>query len=739
MANFKYRYIQSNETCQNYVQGYKLVDGEILAFYIRHKEDLCNIKVKSELDLYNKLVSGYGVYILFKKDEQDKMQVYVGRSTQGVSRCEQHLTQNNQSDIKIANKWDSVIYFAGSTSNWSVDNIIDLERILIRFFKSDTNKWNSLNVQLGNYATSDVDEISFKLEAIMTFLREERFGFNLENIETSDKILDKYLEETAKSALELRREAEIEAKQEFKIDILNKLGEDTTKAIKFYKSCEEYDNFGRMVQDSSNYIMCGRIYDTKKNRKDLAVITPLKYGHEAISELPLDVFDGKHKFIDIATKSGSLIIGVIDKLMSDDVELPINKEPILSEAWNKNKLTRLKYIMSNLIFGEALSYKAYLITCENILKCIRKHIKNIDNISLLEQYTTIPNMKYNEKYTALINSKDKNKAIKIAEVIKSEFGEDMNFDVVIGNPPYNNDMYLEFVSAAYKVSTNYTCMIVPAKWSAKRGKENDKFRDDMVKHISKIVWYPNSRDLFEIYEAGGVCYIIQDKNIHNKKLVVNRCILNKALNSEEVELEYQEGKGLFGKNIRSLLEKLMGYTNIVHRTQMKQSMYLEKGYHGGYNGNIEVYDGDKLGGLVCKDELRTTYALNKYKVTMHVMPGFSMAYLNDTENSENIGKALGMNKVNVIEPNQVPSANFQILGTFDTKTEAYSYKSYLETKLCRFLTYIAICSNTITPEFLRLIPDINKYDHIYNDREVYSYYNLSDQDIELIEAVIKDR
>lgn len=45
----------------------------------------------------------------------------------------------------------------------------------------------------------------------------------------------------------------------------------------------------------------------------------------------------------------------------------------------------------------------------------------------------------------------------------------MKFDVVIGNPPYNNDLYLDFVQLGHQLSSNYVCMITPAKWQAKGG------------------------------------------------------------------------------------------------------------------------------------------------------------------------------------------------------------------------------------------------------------------------------
>lgn len=52
----------------------------------------------------------------------------------------------------------------------------------------------------------------------------------------------------------------------------------------------------------------------------------------------------------------------------------------------------------------------------------------------------------------------------------------MNFDVVIGNPPYNNDLYLGFVTLGNQLSHEYTCMITPAKWQAKGGERNKIFR-----------------------------------------------------------------------------------------------------------------------------------------------------------------------------------------------------------------------------------------------------------------------
>ena len=39
----------------------------------------------------------------------------------------------------------------------------------------------------------------------------------------------------------------------------------------------------------------------------------------------------------------------------------------------------------------------------------------------------------------------------------------MKFDIVIGNPPYNNDIYLDFVSLNMGLSSKAVCMIMPTK------------------------------------------------------------------------------------------------------------------------------------------------------------------------------------------------------------------------------------------------------------------------------------
>ena len=48
----------------------------------------------------------------------------------------------------------------------------------------------------------------------------------------------------------------------------------------------------------------------------------------------------------------------------------------------------------------------------------------------------------------------------------------MNFDVVVGNPPYNRGMDLDFVRGGWNLSNRWVSMITPAKWKTADANQN---------------------------------------------------------------------------------------------------------------------------------------------------------------------------------------------------------------------------------------------------------------------------
>ena len=499
MITFNYKRIESQAQCQDYIEGYKAIDSEILAFYINRRADIDKITSKNTDEIYSKALTGNGVYFLFKKID-GKLNIYTGKSTQGIARCGQHINKTVPSDARMYDNWEHVIYFTGATNNWSWDNALDLERLFVGFFRSDESKWTCLNTQSGNKGTSDIRDLTIKTAAIASFLSQERFGFDIDNINSinsSKAVIDKYLEVTARSALEIRVEAEKMAKQELQDEILSKLSEQALQDLEQGRKNREYREFRNKVSGSSNYIMYGRIYSSKRDKKDQDVITPEKYSSKPSDEIPIYIFDGEHTFIDIASKSGNLLVPIIDKLMSDSEDLPINQEEALKKEWNVNKFSRLKHIIEDLIFAQATSYEAYLITCETLLKCIDRHLKDLD-VDSIRDFNIIPNVKYHDNYMAYARSKEKNKAVKLEEIIKAGFGDNMKFDAVIGNPPYQDgtkSIYPGFIELALRLKPKHIAMITRNNWLTSDTLKDT--RDAIINTgVTKLINYPVIGEVF---------------------------------------------------------------------------------------------------------------------------------------------------------------------------------------------------------------------------------------------------
>lgn len=105
------------------------------------------------------------------------------------------------------------------------------------------------------------------------------------------------------------------------------------------------------------------------------------------------------------------------------------------------------------------------------------------------------------------------------------FGGHMQFDVIIGNPPYqlgsdggtrDVPIYQHFVEQAKTLNPRYLTMVIPSRWMAS-GLGLGEFRQAMLgdRRIRALVDYPAANDVFPGVEVkAGVCYFLWD-SAHN--------------------------------------------------------------------------------------------------------------------------------------------------------------------------------------------------------------------------------
>ena len=101
------------------------------------------------------------------------------------------------------------------------------------------------------------------------------------------------------------------------------------------------------------------------------------------------------------------------------------------------------------------------------------------------------------------------------------FGVDMQFDVIIGNPPYqlgsnggtrDVPIYQNFVEQAKRLNPRYLTMVIPSRWMA-TGLGLKEFRVNMLtdRSLRNLSDYPAASDVFPGVEVkAGVCFFLRD-------------------------------------------------------------------------------------------------------------------------------------------------------------------------------------------------------------------------------------
>ena len=191
---------------------------------------------------------------------------------------------------------------------------------------------------------------------------------------------------------------------------------------------------------------------------------------DMIDLLPESLFVPETKVLDPFCRYGELLIAFKNRAM---------QEPAMIKAF-PDEDDRDDYISDNMLYALVIDEMGL----KNVTRVIHKtsnpkecHVVCFGNE---EVYKTA--MRSNSK----IFIKEKLEELKL-----------MKINAVIGNPPYNNDMYIPFVEMGHQLATDCSLFITPAKWQAKGGKDNEAFRQNIVPYMSKIVYYPATPDVFE--------------------------------------------------------------------------------------------------------------------------------------------------------------------------------------------------------------------------------------------------
>lgn len=169
---------------------------------------------------------------------------------------------------------------------------------------------------------------------------------------------------------------------------------------------------------------------------DTTIMTPSHIVDEMLDALPKEIWNSKTRFLNIACKDGIYLVKIFERLFK---ALEKFEPDETKRAWHilENQLyaicidNTVGKMLNTLIYGMNEKGKEH-ITWFNTLKDLQK-LKQVE----IKQYI----------YKRFLDT---------GKIDKKETVKYMNFDVVIGNPPYNNDTYLDFVTLSKELITHKT-------------------------------------------------------------------------------------------------------------------------------------------------------------------------------------------------------------------------------------------------------------------------------------------
>ena len=325
----------------------------------------------------------------------------------------------------------------------------------------------------------------------------------------------------------------------------------------------------------------------------------------------------------------------------------------------------------------------------------------------------------------------------------NELYNNMTFDVIIGNPPYQmttagdengaqaKPLYHLFVQQAKKLNPAYLVMIIPARWYA-GGWGLDVFRDEMIsdKKIKILHDYVDSTECFSgVQIEGGICIFLRDSSYDGMTKVVTHnqgevFEAKRYLKEPKCDIFIRDSRSLhILRKVRKLDEKT--FDSIV---STKKPFGMTTNYHGRstpFKESIKLYANKRIEYVSIDEVTRNVNAVYKPKIFISKAYGSGNSYPKQVINNPIFGS-----------DNTCCTETYLLVGPFNNEKETRNAMGYMMTKFFRLLVLMVKNTQDSMKKVYQFVP-LQDFSKSWTDEILYKKYGLTDEEIQFIESMIR--
>lgn len=325
------------------------------------------------------------------------------------------------------------------------------------------------------------------------------------------------------------------------------------------------------------------------------------------------------------------------------------------------------------------------------------------------------------------------------------FGGTMQFDVIIGNPPYqmrggaggssDSSIYHLFVQQALNLEPRYAVFVTPSRWLA-GGRGLDKFRTKMLGdgHLRYLTDFPDSGDAFPgVQIKGGVCYFLWDA-AHSGNCDVTRVVgsethlqHNRSLAEFDVFVRDERALGILRKVLSkkepSVLELVSGDTPFGIATNFED--WTTKGGSGKITLHLIEKSKRTVGFMKRSDIRKNVDLIDSWKVLVPKAYGAG-----ETFPHQILGKEI------VAAPPSACTQSYLAVTPFQSERAAQSFASYYRTRLFRFLVSLRKITQDALRSTYTWVPQ-QTWNRSWTDDLLYTKYGITKHEVAFIESMIR--